>query len=228
MDMSSPPTCVGDYDHGDSECDGDETDPRPCTWRDKCGAFKAHLETSGERRTKWVIGEGYLTTVEPFEFEHLCHEWIERFAVVDGLPKTKAAELAKLPIDDLFTVFLAHLVAEVGRDYARPGVLALPGQLYLRDHRKQHGYVTIYCRSRRGHDKPLARVKARRKTGALEIRLPVSARVATGLGLDARVLRSAGQFKSEVVLDEKNALALARKICGLVDDGKIKLPEAST
>lgn len=226
--MARPPTCIGDYDRGDPECDGNEHDPHPCTWRDKCGAFRAHLEESGERRAKWISNDGDLTTTEPFEFDRLCLEWVERFGVVDGLPEAKAAELAKLPLDDLFEVFLAHLVAEVGRVYAKPGVLALPGQVYLRDHRRQYGYATIYCRSRGGHDKPLARVQAKRRAGALEIRLPVPARVAAKLGLDARVLRSAGQFKSEVVLDEANALALARKIRGLVDDGKIQLPEVAT
>lgn len=223
--MSYHPTCVGEYEADDPECNGDGADdPHPCTWCDRCGGFKAHLTKTGERRNKWVWDTGELSTLEPFEFEAQCSQWVELYEVVDGLSAAEKVQIEKLPLDDLFNVFLAYLVAEVDREYAPPGVFVLPGQLYLQDHRARHQYVTVYCRARRGCDKPLARVATRRKAKALQIRLPVTARTAAKLGLDASVLRSAGQFRSQVVLDEKNALPLARKLAALVAEGRIKLP----
>lgn len=223
--MNTHPTCVGEYETDDPECNGDGADdPHPCTWRDQCGGFKAHLAQSGQQRSIWVGDSGELVTLEPFEFKGECDKWVELYEVVDGLSAAEKTEIEKLPLDDLFDVFLAYLVAEVDREYAPPGVFVLPGQLYLQDHRTQHQYVTVYCRARRGCDKPLARVATRRKAKALQIRLPVTARMAAKLGLDASVLRSAGQFRSQVVLDEKNALPLARKLAALVAEGRIKLP----
>lgn len=221
-----PPQCVGTYDRGDDQCDGSDADPYPCAWRDKCGGFKAHLAKSRSSSATWIDGEGNLV-VDLYSFNRSARRWVEVYDIVDGIPTADAAEHRSMGLEELFDLFLSNLVAEVERDFAEPGALALPGQLYLRDHRDRHSYATIYCRARRGHDKPLARVRSRPRDKALEVWLPVTARVAAKLGLSARVLVAHGQFKSELVLDQANAIGLAKKIAGLVDGGKIELPRRS-
>lgn len=219
-----PPSCVGNYERDDDQCDGSDTDPYPCTWRDKCGAFKAHLNKSRANASKWINGDGELV-VDLVSFNRSAHRWIEVYDIADGVPATEAADNKPLVgIEELFDLFLSRLITEVERGFAKPGKLALPGQLYLRDHRTRHNYATIYCRARQGVDKPLVRVRPRPRDKALEVWLPVTARIAAKLGLSARVLSSQGQFKSELVLDQANAIGLAKKIAGLVDGGKIQLP----
>ncbi len=223
---SHPPSCVGNYERGDSECDSNDADPYPCAWRDKCGAFKAHLSKSRSNASRWINGDGSLA-VSLQSFNESTHRWIQVYDIVDGLSSTESTKTRSVGLDELFELFLSNLVNEVSRDFAKPGALASPDQLYLRDHRQRHGYVTIYCRARNGHDKPLARIRSRPRDKVLEVWLPVSARVAAKLGLSARVLPSHGQFKSELVLDETNAIGIAKKIAGLVDGGKIQLGRAS-
>lgn len=222
-----PPTCVGNYARVDEECNGADADPYPCAWRDKCGAFKVHLRKSRANSSKWIDGDGRLV-VDLFSFNHSALRWVEVYDIVDGIPTTEAAEHRSMGVDELFDLFLSNLISEVGIPYAKPGALALPGQLYLRDHRSRHNYATVYCRARRGLDRPLARVRTRPRDKALEVWLPVTARVAAKLGISARVLVSHGQFKSELLLDQTNAVGLAKKIAGLVDGGKIQLPRRPT
>jgi hypothetical protein len=161
---------------------------------------------------------------DPYEFDAACTSWVEQHRIEEGLPPKEAQQAATMSPQDLFDVFLAHIVAEVDRPFAHAGTVALPGQLYLRDRRREHGLAAVYCRSRKGHDRPLVRVRLRKTSGALEIRLPVLATVAAEIGLGAKVLHGSGRYKSEVVLFEKDALASAKKIARLVELDKIQLP----
>ncbi len=222
-----PPACVGSYERNDDQCDGSEADPYPCAWRDKCGAFKAHLSKSRANASKWIDGEGKLVA-SLASFNESTRRWVEVYDITDGLPATKAAKHPSMGLDELFDLFLTNLISEVGRVFAPAGTLALPGQLYLRDHRVRHSYATIYCRARRGRDKALARTRGRFRDGMLEVWLPVTARVAAKTGLSARVLTAQGQFRSELIIDQNNAIGLAKKIAGLVEGGKIPLPRRPT
>lgn len=222
-----PPSCVGNYERDDDQCDGSEADPYACAWRDKCGAFKAHLSESRASSSKWIDGDGKLI-VDLGDFNLSSRRWMETYDIVDGLPRAPVIEQQSMGLDELFDLFLTSLIRDVGIPYAAPGSLALPGQLYLRDHRTRHNYATVYYRARRGHDRPLARVRTRPRDKAIEVWLPVTARVAAKLGISARVLTSRGQFKSELVLNQVNAVKLAKKIAGLVDEGKIQLPRRPT
>lgn len=221
----TPPTCIGTYEHQHPECDGDP----PCTWRDKCGAFRAHTERTKSTLRRWLDGEGRLL-VDPYHFDRQCQRWIATYDVIDGLPLEEAVELRRLSAPELFDGFLAFLVAEIaelGREFRRRGQLALPGDLYLVDKRETLKYAVIYCRAtRRRQDATIAKIWIRPALRALAVWLPVAPSVAAKLALSARVLRGRGFYRSEISVDERNAEAMANKIVGLVEAGKIKLPPA--
>lgn len=218
-----PPQCIGGFETGDPECNGSSSDPRPCVWRDKCGAFRAHLQKTRAGLGRWVDTDGELV-VDAFKFDQDCRAWVELYQVVDGLPAGEKPA-PTMAVDELFDAFERWLLAEVDRELVA-GKLALPGQLFVVDRRERYGYETIYCRAPRGLDRPLAQICIRRKVSQLVVRLPVSAAVVARAGLDVVVLdRRRGQFRSETYVDEHNAQAFATKLGGLVESGELKLPQ---
>ena len=86
-----PPSCVGNYERGDDQCDGSDDDPYPCAWRDKCGAFKAHLSKSRASASTWIDGDGHLV-VDLVSFNSSARRWVEVYDIVDGVPAADAAK----------------------------------------------------------------------------------------------------------------------------------------
>lgn len=79
--------CIGDYDVGDTICDGDGGVDPPCSWRRRCIAFRRHLRTSGEDIEQYVSPKAVVTDGEeaiiaypvdgPEEFAEFCDQLIE-------------------------------------------------------------------------------------------------------------------------------------------------------
>ena len=211
MTTPLPPTCVGTHEPEHPECDGDP----PCAWRDKCGAFKQHLEQTQSRLDVWVDGEGRLLR-DPWRFNEDCLLWVDQYNIVDGL--APAPETPEVVTGSLFSRFKIMLLAKLEREITPRGRVALPGQLYMVDYLKHHGYVTIYCRASRGWDMPVVRIDPKARSKALEIRLPFAPNQLTGV--DVRVLNH-GQFKTGVTIDDQNIDSMVQKI------GEItRLPDA--
>jgi len=87
------PPCIGFYDRGDTVCDGDpegatENDQKACAWRDRCGAFKVHLERSGGDVNDYVsFPDEDHAEVEDFDkFEKFCSALAKKFGIAEGLP----------------------------------------------------------------------------------------------------------------------------------------------
>ena len=226
---SRPPQCIGGFEADDPECNGSSSDPQPCVWRDKCGAFRAHLRKSRSGLGRWVNEDGQLV-VDPFEFDQRCRQWVERYQVVDGrvagvMPAgEKRTSAPTMTVDELFDAFQEWLLAEIDREFIADK-LALPGQLFAVDRRGQYGYLTIYCRAAQGIDRALAQIYTKRKTVQLAVLLPVKAAIIDRSGLDVRVLdRRRGQFRSVAYIDESNAQAFALKLGGLVAADLLHLP----
>lgn len=92
------PHCIGTYEAHEAVCNGDENDPDPCVWRDRCAAVQAHLTEIGQdpehlvtfKVKKAKAGEPeqqYAAGKHGFNrFVILCDEQAKRFGVKDGAP----------------------------------------------------------------------------------------------------------------------------------------------
>lgn len=54
--VSIPPLshCIGEYEKGDSTCDGEKGGELPCGWKDRCAAFLRHLTKTGQQASQYV------------------------------------------------------------------------------------------------------------------------------------------------------------------------------
>lgn len=106
------PLCVGDYEAGDSVCDGNPGDAadNPCGWRDRCSGLQCYLNETDRDIDELVhykvvtdkiqhedeeTGETWTTEKEqeyafangPWKkFETLCDKQAERYGIVEGTP----------------------------------------------------------------------------------------------------------------------------------------------
>lgn len=86
------PACVGTFETGDPQCNGDPSDPAPCTWRDKCGAFKTYLDTQSSNGSQWFDSETGELRADTETFNRFCLEQIQKFSVVGGQPRIPQEE----------------------------------------------------------------------------------------------------------------------------------------
>lgn len=217
--MVDPPVCLGTYEPAEAECNGSEGDPLPCTWRDRCGAFKTYLRRSKQGITKWLDLEGW-------EIRRWCDQWIEAYEIENGLPKNEPAPTATPDLRDAFDRLVEYLTTnahQMGRQFARDR-LALPGELYLVDRMSQARYKALYVRAHRGYDRPVVRLRLKPRAGVVEIRLPLEATEVTRVfGAEAVAIKS-GQFQSRVDLKAEDLEGVEVRLVGLVSSGAIKLP----
>lgn len=109
------PLCVGDYEAGDGECDGDpeaeaSAIQAPCGWRDRCSALQCYLNETDKAVTDFVDHKFKKTTSEVYDevtgeytektteseyavpkgsrdkFVELCEKQAKRYGVKDGTP----------------------------------------------------------------------------------------------------------------------------------------------
>lgn len=81
------PACVGTFQAGDPQCDGGLSDPIPCVWRDKCGAFKTHIEARPSDGEKWLDPKSGELLADPDFFNSFCLDLVSELAVIDGRPQ---------------------------------------------------------------------------------------------------------------------------------------------
>lgn len=217
--MTEPPACVGTYAPDETECNGSEADPYPCTWRDRCGALQTYLRRAKQSPTKWLSLEGW-------ELRRWCDQWVEAYEIEAGRPKVQDLIPSGVSKGDLRAAFdrlLAYVLNHTDRDVAR-GRLALPGELYLVDRFPQNRYVTIYGRARQGHDQPFLRLQLKPRAGMLELRTPLDPVEALGaFGLAAEAVTS-GKFRSRVLIKGEWADTVGPVLVSLAKVGKISLP----
>jgi len=216
-----PPPCLGLFEPTDGECSGSEADPLPCTWRDRCGAFKTYLRRSKQRAARWLELEGW-------EIRRWCDQWIEAYEIENGLPKNETPPTLAGDLRQAFEQVVDYLSSnthQIGRQFARDR-LALPGELYLVDRMAQARYVAIYARAHQGHDRPVVRLRYKPRAGVVELRLPVEAtEAARALGVDAVAIKS-GQFRARADLGLETLEGVGARILALAKTGAIKLPPA--
>ena len=281
---AKPPPCVGTYQRGDQECDGDS----PCQWRDKCGGLKLFIAESGQELDRWVDNETGALRIQPDRFRDFCLEQVGHFDIVDGLPraeheaheskrvaappsmpepeptaneraylqkrikpifepltrpfkegarsprKTSSTAAAKNREDAmrLFEHFKDRLLEQFkDRRMGSGERAAIPGEMYMLDHRKRSRYLAFYCRSPGGHDVPVVCVIPLAATRALEARLPVTLKdFLEHVPIDNKTLRQAkaihvGRFKTRIVgLNYNDSALLAQVIGKLVEHAIIALP----
>ena len=94
--MRRMPRCVGLYDQGHRQCDGDrrgasDLERMPCVYRDRCAAFRLQMRASGRPReffvtNKVVDGVEYSFALEERAFHDGLTETIVRHGIVNGHP----------------------------------------------------------------------------------------------------------------------------------------------
>lgn len=271
------PHCVGDYDVGDAVCDGDpnDKDDKPCTWRDRCAGFQAHLTATGSNSEDFVGQESDTNQegeerhwAEPHgshpKFLKLVDKQVERYGVKDGKvtkdpsqkapkedgrknlrPTKKAKEAARKALtarkmdrrnqlQELFK-FFSEQVGEALPEhrFASNREAVAPGRLHLVDRLVKSGYISIYCKTPKGRDAPLALAKFKPRNLTLDVELPVFTVEINGT-IGAKTLKKLepkdindGLFKCVMVgLDREGCVLAAEAIGRLVSQGKIELPEA--
>lgn len=102
------PYCIGDYEQSSTVCNGVDVSnittqsvgTMPCSWRDRCAAFKCHIaknELDMESFITYVPNESSYDAI-PVKgyapFVASCESWIIRHGIVDGV-----VAAAKVPVD---------------------------------------------------------------------------------------------------------------------------------
>jgi hypothetical protein len=217
--LLDPPPCLGTFDPNDTECNGSEADPLPCTWRDRCGALKTYLRRSKQGIGRWL-------DLESWEIRRWCDQWIEAYEIKDGLPKHETPPAPPTELRAAFDGLVLYLITnahQIGRQFARDR-LALPGELYLSDHMAKARYMAIYARAHQGHDRPFVRLRLKPRAGVVEVRLPVTApEAAQALGVDADAIKT-GRFRCKANLKAEALTGVGPRLLGLAKSGVIKLP----
>lgn len=148
-----------------------------------------------------------------------------------ALAKLAAEKRAKMK--DMFEWFRTHLIEslEGGYIFSTPGTAPLPGKLYIIDRTAKSGYISIYCKSPKGVDVPIALVIYKTRQMKMDIRVPVEAIGYKGVS-QKTVQRLApqpiddGLFRSTMRNLDKEGVALAAQtIAQLAKQGIINLPQ---
>lgn len=149
-----------------------------------------------------------------------------------ALAKLAAEKRAKMK--DMFEWFRTHLIEslEGGYTFSTPGQAPLPGKLYIVDRTEKSGYISIYCKSPKGVDVPIALVIYKTRQMKMDIRVPVEA--IRYRGINQKTVQKLGPqpindglFKSTMRNLDKEGVALAAQtIAQLAKSGIIDLPQA--
>lgn len=249
--METPwPPCVGTHEEGHVQCDGDlsstaDAERAPCRWRDRCGGFKAHLDSVASTADEYMDGREF-GPEESEEFEQQCVRWAREYGVVDGLPRSKRS--GRSPFGHRGTCseafrrrrqecnaaadhFVGSLMHQFPSRRPSPRSFVRPGQFIVVDRREKSRYLTIYCAGVGVQRVPVAVVYPKARTGGVEIRLPIAAeawmrRPASG-GLIATPIRDGAFTCSLGTLDRAQLGRLARALREMERVGDIRLPETS-
>jgi hypothetical protein len=295
------PGCVAQYDPEDGVCNGSEDDPKPCAWRDMCGAFQKFLEQRGEDREEYLDlhededGQNYsmaaATTND--EFAEFCTEQADVYGVENGIPtkeppeegepapeegepapeegepapeegepapevqkpkkpktkKTKKSKKSKKnpgerkhksqrtkerqgKLMELFEHFMCALYDHFPADRrTSPQQIPSAGQFFAID-RRGSGYISVYCKSGKGKDVPVAMLRPKPRTMTMDIEMPLDVDAMAGISKSTSVkfgdvaVIADGRFKTILKGFDKEKLALLAETIGkFAKDGVITLPE---
>lgn len=157
--MTGGPSCVGDYARRAAPCDGDATDPRPCTWRAKCHGWQQECSILG--LDPYTEAERLRAEDGPRVFEARCRELADKWGPPPPLPahrrggKRRAPPRARRVPDDGPTRRLEllawHIVdrlrAELGPVVFPVDEAVLVGQLVAVDMLAHRGRLDVSVRT---------------------------------------------------------------------------------
>lgn len=138
---------------------------------------------------------------------------------------------------ELYEHFQSRLVEELGTKtrFAPADVPALPGELITVNRMFTSNYIGVYCRSTKGHDKPVAQLHYKTRSNTIDILFPIEVGVIPTTLDSIKKLNlipfddglASSKFKSKAVKLDKEGLAHAAKaIAKMIKQGIIELPTA--
>ena len=242
------PACVGTHTIGHVQCDGDpsgksKADREPCSWRDRCGGFQAHLKSVDSHADEYMAGREF-GAKETAEFERQCVEWAFEYGVKSGVVRgdgrgyfpfgyrgtcSRAFRERRERVDVAVDHFIEVIMAQFEDRRPLFGSVVMPGQLMVIDRRKQSRYVSIYCVSAGKRNVPVASARPKVRSDGVEIRVPAEPEEwmmrSSSVGF-AAVSVDDGSFASSLgVLDRSEVGRLARALKAMERVGEIRLPE---
>ena len=157
--MTGGPSCVGDYARRAAPCDGDATDPRPCTWRAKCYGWQQECQTLA--LDPYTEAERLRAEDGPEAFAARCRELGDKWGPPPPLPahrrggKRRAPAQARRVPDDGPTrrleLFAWHIVdrlrVEIGPIIFPADEAVLVGQLVAVDTLAHRGRLDVAVRT---------------------------------------------------------------------------------
>ncbi len=116
-------------------------------------------------------------------------------------------------------------------EFASPGKAVLPGQFFIINRSEASSYLSLYCKSSRGRDMPIACFMMKTHSLSFNVKIPVEVdslekelSKVTFDRLSPVLVKGSGRFKSIIKKAKKVELALiAESIANLVDSGNIEL-----
>ncbi len=144
--------------------------------------------------------------------------------------KVKAKHAATRELWDTLKDRLTTQIAAL--KFAAPGQVAIPGQLYMRDHGVTSQYVRVYQKTASGKDRPIVAARFKPRTLTIDVELPVKPdlfleSVGKAAVKSLKVQPLADGFFSTLVMnvDAKGTLTIVDAIQRMVHKGKFPLAQ---
>lgn len=151
------PTCIGDYQCRAAPCDGDDGDPRPCTWREKCFAWQQECTALG--LVPYLEAERRRSELGPDRFAAHVLELAAKWGPPPSLPPRRAPrrppgaaarrrDSARLRRLEAFAWHIVdRLRDELGPDRFPLDAAVLVGHAYVEDRLVPHGRLDVHVRT---------------------------------------------------------------------------------
>ena len=235
-------------------------DRSPCAWKKRCKEFTKYLNTNKKKPSDFLIvsededGESFAVPKKGLtEFKAFCDKLVDKGkkkkSVQTDKPdarklgpsdstKRAAAKALKVRAKDrrkalmgIFTEFKSTLSSSLKRvEFAVPGAVVMPGELYLINRIDTSGYISLYCKVLKGRDIPIVSFRVETASLTFDAKIPLTVEE-----LEKSISKSSFRMlspKQEVIgrfktiaghLSQEKMILLAEVIAKLISNGKIAL-----